>query len=61
MNDNLILFPKIKRLDKECFIESTASDELSALRAEFDRARKDWPIELAELPENNKRFCYAKK
>ena len=60
MNDNLILFPIVKRVVKEQATNVRASDELSALRAEFDRARAHWPVEAAELPENNKR-CSIKK
>ncbi|ETI60347.1 hypothetical protein [Marinomonas profundimaris] len=61
MKNNLIPFPKSRHRDNEKEVPLAPSDELTALRAAFDRARTDWVIELAELPENNKLRCGSKK
>lgn len=61
MKDNLILFPRIKKTNpSENDPNSTQQNELEALRAAFDRAREEWPIELSELPEKNK-ICFSTK
>ena len=61
MKNNLIPFPKFyQRSEKR--VESLApSEELKALRTAFDEARANRPIEMAELPENNKIYCGSKK
>ncbi|RBO78388.1 hypothetical protein [Marinomonas aquiplantarum] len=61
MNDNLILFPRINQRSNESLWPVEKRAELIALREEFDRAREDWPLEMAELPENNKRYCGSEK
>ncbi|NLQ19020.1 hypothetical protein HGG82_15545 [Marinomonas sp. M1K-6] len=58
MKDNLIPFPT---RDPVKLPTHNASDELNMLRAAFDRARAEWPLEIAELPENNKIYSGAKK
>ncbi|GAB3478621.1 hypothetical protein [Marinomonas epiphytica] len=60
MRDNLIPFPSIERRSKHKDKE-VALEEVAQLRDKFDQARERWPIELAELPENNKRLNIAKK
>ncbi len=37
-----------------------SSDELSSLRDAFDLARKSWPVETPELPEENKIYSYKR-
>ncbi|MEL0614899.1 hypothetical protein [Marinomonas arenicola] len=61
MNDNLIPFPNIKRVINVPSEEATCNSELVELREAFDRARKQWPIEIAELPEENKIYSHNKK
>ncbi|MEL0637834.1 MULTISPECIES: hypothetical protein [Marinomonas] len=61
MNDNLILFPKIERVESTNSKKSASSLELKELRDAFDRARESWPIEIAELPEANKIYSHSKK
>ncbi|MGR0280430.1 hypothetical protein ACUM5Y_15505 [Marinomonas dokdonensis] len=61
MKNNLIPFPKIKKPQAGDQTLTTSGDELVALRDQFDRARENWPVEIAELPENNKLFSSTKK
>ncbi|BFM49411.1 hypothetical protein [Marinomonas sp. THO17] len=61
MKDNLILFPKVNQRRKEARLTAEKQAELIALRAKFDQARQGWPLEMAELPENNKFYCGSKK
>ncbi|REG83016.1 hypothetical protein [Marinomonas pollencensis] len=61
MNDNLIPFPNIKRVSSAPSERATSNSELIELRAAFDRARAEWPIEIAELPEENKIYSHNKK
>lgn len=60
MKDNLIPFPSIERRPNTKG-EAVSQDDVAQLRDQFDQARKLWPIELAELPEDNKRLKLAKK
>lgn len=61
MKNNLIPFPSSRQSSNEKEAPLASSDELKALRTAFDKARADWVIELAELPENNKICCGSKK
>ncbi len=61
MNDNLIFFPNIKRVKNASLVGTTAYSELNELRDAFDRARQNWPIEIAELPEKNRIYSNNKK
>ena len=61
MKDNLILFPTLNQRSKESRLSVEKRAELIALRAKFDQARQGWPLEMAELPENNKLYCGSKK
>ncbi|WP_417560976.1 hypothetical protein [Marinomonas sp.] len=61
MKNNLIPFPSSRQGSNEKEVPLASSDELKALRTAFDKARADWVIELAELPENNKICCGSKK
>ncbi|MGO2235653.1 hypothetical protein B6N13_17220 [Marinomonas sp. UCMA 3892] len=61
MKNNLIPFPSSRQSSNEKEVPLASSDELKALRTAFDKARADWVIELAELPENNKICCGSKK
>ena len=61
MKNNLIPFPMVKKPHKKNKNPATTGDDLVALRDQFDRAREEWPIEIAELPENNKLFSSIKK
>ncbi|MDB4837805.1 hypothetical protein OAH87_05020 [Marinomonas sp.] len=60
MRNNLIPFPKSHRRD-EREGQAVSKEELVLLRKAFDKARKDWPLEIAELPENNKIYYAIKK
>ncbi|ADZ92181.1 hypothetical protein [Marinomonas mediterranea] len=57
MDNNLIPFPVNKkpkeRLETRSS-ESISTAELEELRDAFDDARKEWPLELSELPECNR-------
>ena len=61
MKNNLIPFPKSRQRNEPRAEMLEPSDELKALRKAFDRARIGWPLEMAELPENNKMYCSSKK
>ncbi|NVK75535.1 hypothetical protein C0J08_17040 [Marinomonas sp. CT5] len=61
MKNNLIPFPSSRQDNDEKEVSIAPSRELKALRAAFDKARADWVVELAELPENNKIYCGSKK
>lgn len=61
MTNNLIQFPESRQCSEPRVKMLESSEELKALRAAFDRACIDWPIELPELPENNKMYCSSKK
>ena len=61
MNDNLIYFPIRKRAPKRSLHHDVCDSDLVALREAFDRARESWPVEVAELPENNKIYSHYKK
>jgi hypothetical protein len=61
MKNNLIPFPSPRHVSDEKEASLASSDELRALRAAFDKARADWVLERAELPENNKIYCGSKK
>lgn len=61
MKNNLIPFPSSRQSHDEKEVSLASKDELAALRAAFDKARADWVVELAELPENNKIRCGSKK
>jgi hypothetical protein len=61
MKNNLIPFPTSRPTDSDVEAAPVSSDELKELRAAFDRACADWPLEPAELPENNKIYSGSKK
>ena len=61
MKNNLIPFPTTRPSESNVESGLACDDELKELRAAFDRARADWPFELAELTENNKIFSGSKK
>lgn len=61
MKNNLIPFPSSRQSNDEKEVSLASKDELASLRAAFDKARADWVVELAELPENNKIRCGSKK
>ena len=61
MKNNLIPFPSVHRQGENTKKTLPSTDELKALRAAFDRACADWPLEAAELPENNKMYSGLKK
>lgn len=61
MKNNLIPFPSSSQGRGKKEVSPASNDELAALRAAFDKARADWVVELAELPENNKICCGTKK
>ena len=61
MKNNLIAFPSSRLCHDEKEDSLISSDELKALRSAFDKARADWVVELAELPENNKIRSGSKK
>lgn len=61
MKNNLILFPKPRQYNERRVDALELNDELRALRTAFDRACIGWPLEMAELPENNKMYCGSKK
>lgn len=46
--------------EKAELYQHTNADELAALRQAFDKARERWPIEIAELPEMNKKASLKK-
>jgi len=60
MTNNLIPFPKSHQRDEDSKKSLPATDELKALRAAFDRACADWPLEAAELPDDNKMYYGSK-
>jgi hypothetical protein len=57
MKDNLLPFPDIKRSQPKAEKSLAVQDvkELERLRDAFAQACKDWPIEMAELPEENRK------
>ncbi|SBS26777.1 hypothetical protein MSP8887_00496 [Marinomonas spartinae] len=61
MADNLIYLPVQKRSPKCSFYDAISDRDLTELRDAFDRAREQWPLEIAELPENNKKYAHYKK
>lgn len=61
MKNNLIPFPVPRQVDNDKDVLFAPSGELKALREAFDRARAEWVMEIAELPENNKIYSGSKK
>jgi hypothetical protein len=61
MKNNLIPFPTPYQRNEKRVEFLAQNEELKALRAAFDKARVDWPLEMAELPENNKIYCGSKR
>ncbi|MCZ2720612.1 hypothetical protein O1D97_02875 [Marinomonas sp. 15G1-11] len=70
MSDKIVLFPtltlskamfdnKASQLEKDVQ-QYVSKDELANLREAFDVARKDWPIEAPELPEENKHYSFKR-
>lgn len=66
MRDNVIPFPKQATSKKddagvvsgECQMVEKSWDEL---RHAFDEARKHWPLEMSELPEQNRKRVASRK
>ncbi len=61
MKNNLIQFPTSYKVSAQRAKTLEQTDELKALRAAFNRATAGWPLEDAELPENNKIYGSLKK
>ncbi|WP_417553325.1 hypothetical protein [Marinomonas fungiae] len=66
MKDNIILFPisSKKHTDDmavESVVDTTSEKRLDELRHAFDEARKLWPVEMSELPEQNRKQVAARK
>jgi len=61
MKNNLIPFPSPRQRHEPKVEMLEPSDELKALRKAFDRACIGWPLEEAELPENNKMYSSSRK
>ena len=61
MKNNLIQFPTSYKVSAQRATTLEQTDELKALRAAFNKATTDWPLEEAELPENNKMYGSSKK
>lgn len=64
MKNNIISFPKLvnsEECTKETDVRNTSEQQLDALRNAFDEARKQWPLELSELPEQNRKCALARK
>ncbi|MFD1384165.1 hypothetical protein ACFQ45_12345 [Rhodanobacter aciditrophus] len=70
MKDNLIQFPSNAKQSvsktqapMEAPVENldVSQSELDALRHAFDEARKQWPLEMAELPEQNRKCAHSTK
>ena len=67
MKDNLIQFPdKISAASATPQCEADQLDtsdhsQLVQLRQAFDEARKHWPLEMAELPEQNRKCAHSSK
>jgi hypothetical protein len=70
MSEKIVLFPTLlvsksefgvtnNRLEKDVHQYGT-KDELANLREAFDLARENWPVEMPELPEENKRYSLKK-
>ncbi|MBM6551608.1 hypothetical protein [Marinomonas ostreistagni] len=66
MKDNLIQFPE--KHSNHSAVVRTAEDvdmpethQLIKLRQAFDEARKHWPLEMAELPEQNRKCAHSSK
>lgn len=66
MKDNLIQFPD--KHSKHSAVVRTAEEvdmpethRLVQLRQAFDEARKHWPLEMAELPEQNRKCAHSSK
>ncbi|SBS24633.1 hypothetical protein MAQ5080_00054 [Marinomonas aquimarina] len=66
MKDNIIPFPvasKARGDDTavEQTVDTTSVKRLHELRHAFDEARKLWPLELSELPEQNRKQVASRK
>ena len=67
MKDNVIPFPVPPRSshDAKAVVayekEKITEHQLDELRQAFDEARKLWPLELSELPEQNKKCASSRK
>lgn len=61
MKDNLIPFPvrpKSVNDSGETYNGELVSERrLIELRQAFDDARRDWPLEMSELPEQNRKYA----
>lgn len=66
MKDNIIPFPiaSQKHSDDgamEMVVDTTEEKRLHELRHAFDEARKLWPLEMSELPEQNRKQVASRK
>lgn len=66
MKDNVIPFPVVSmvRVDDtavEQTVGNSSVNRLHELRHAFDEARKQWPLELSELPEQNRKQVASRK
>lgn len=66
MKDNLIQFPSKRSHDSVASsaserVVSSSERKLDELRHAFDEARKLWPLEMAELPEQNRKCADSNK
>ncbi|MFT2110034.1 hypothetical protein [Marinomonas sp. 2405UD68-3] len=51
---------EVGSLSNSSMQQYVSSDKLSNLRDAFDLARKGWPVEAPELPEENKIYSYKR-
>lgn len=66
MKDNIISFPIASQTHDDRTVESTVDTpknekRLHELRHAFDEARKLWPLEMSELPEQNRKQVASRK
>lgn len=67
MKDNLIQFPdkiSAQSVARPCAadpLDTSDHSQLAQLRQAFDEARKHWPLEMAELPEQNRKCAHSSK
>lgn len=67
MRDNIISFPKQPKSQcgdeavVACVEDKASERRLDELRNAFDEARKLWPLELSELPEQNRKCATSRK
>lgn len=66
MKDNLIQFPDKKSNRSTVMraaeqVDMSDKQQLAKLRQAFDEARKHWPLEMAELPEQNRKCAHSSK